>query len=418
MKTAIVISDLRSVPVMAALNIFRKASLQGDAILVASERLFYKKEYADYTPIIWKLFLLNILRFFCKLTIVSKRKNSKLTSSDKLGLISSLYSITEDSGADETKYPALYASLCELTLGSKEVVDYLKMTNDVNVIYVFNGRTASSYLITKYAHKQKIITYYYEYARGCNGYRLFPRPPHSSGDIGKIVLDFGKESCLSSPVLYKMSKIFSEQKLNNQFSLSNKNTCKKTYDISIYLGSDHEYTAVDPEICNIEWLGNIGFIQQVVEKYGVNITYAIRCHPNQSADRNWKELVNNIEEYISSSGAQIDLYKPDSGVSSHDLMKNSKIVATDLSSIAVDAVLLGYNVDVFGNTELKQFLNVLNTENINSGSMRVRYVSQLLSVYEILFVIRFSRLEKYICGLYFIVHHGFKKIKSYVPFSS
>lgn len=418
MKTIVIISDLRSVPVMAALSIYRKASQHGNVILVASERLFYKKEYADYTPVIWKLFLRSCLKKFFSLKVIKKSDISKLTSSEKLGLTSSLFSITEDSGANKIKYPDLYASLYELTLGSKEVVDFLTTINDISVMYVFNGRTSSSYLLTKYTHKQEINTYYYEYARECNGYRLFPRPPHASGDLGRMALNFGKETCLSNPMLFTMSKNFKDQKLNNQFSLSNTDTCEKSYDVSIYLGSDHEYTAVDSDICNIEWLGNIGFIQQVVQKYGANKTYAIRCHPNQTSDKNWKELINNIERYIDSSNSKIDLYEPDSGVSSYDLMRRSKLVATDLSSIAVDAVLLGYDVDVFGNTELKHFLSTLDADNIDDEHVRVRYISQLLSIYEVLFVIRFGRLEKFICNIYFTIHRGFKGIKRYAPFSS
>jgi len=414
LKSIIVITDLRSVPVMAALNIVRQAGKQGDAILVASERLFYNKEYADYTPFIWKLFLLSVLRIFCSLKLVRKNKKTKLLSPEKLGLTSSLYSITNDSGANINTYPKLYSSLLELTLGSKEVTGYLGSINDTDIIYVFNGRTASSYLVTKYAHNHKIRMYFYEYARHCNGYRLYPCAPHASGDIGKITLKFGKESCVSNPMRNRLSRAFRDQKINNPFSLANTKKCDKSYDVSIYLGSDHEYTAVDPDICNIEWRGNIEFIKQVIVKYGVNKSYAIRCHPNQENDKNWQVLVNDIEKYINSNNANdlsIDLYGPRSGVSSYDLMASSKVVATDLSSIAVDAVLLGYNVDVFGNIELRQFLSAMHIENIVDESGRIKYVSELLALYEVLFVIRFGVLEKTVCRMYFTIQHGFKKMK-------
>ena len=51
------------------------------------------------------------------------------------------------------------------------------------------------------------------------------------------------------------------------------------YDISIFLGSDFEYTSVDPEICDITWHGNFNFCKSVIEKYGIDKKYAIRCHP-------------------------------------------------------------------------------------------------------------------------------------------
>lgn len=411
MKTVVILTDLRSVPVMAALNIIRSAAKSDDVLLVASERLFYRNEYADYTPKIWKLFLLFILRVFFSLKLIRKDKTTILNESESLGLTSSFYSVTDDSGATENKYPKIYSSLLELTLGSKEVVVFLDSLSSIDFIYIFNGRTASSYLISKFAHNHNTNIGYYEYARECNGYRLFPYPPHASGDIGSVAWNFWKSFCISGLDRGMLSHSFRKQKLNNPFSLANTITCEKNYDISIYLGSDHEYQAIDSEICNIVWLGNLEFVKQVMDKYGIHKSYAIRCHPNQENDKNWQSLVLEIELFINSNNTSVDLYGPNSGVSSYDLMKKSKLIATDLSSVAVDAVLLGYEVDIFGNVELKKFLKELELDGVSNRLQKIQYISELLSLYEILFVVRFNRIEKLICQIYFTIHHGFTKIQ-------
>jgi hypothetical protein len=410
LKTVVVLSDLRSVPLMAALNIVRSVKDTDEVILTASEQLFYYNEYADYTPKIWKLFLLAVLRLFFSLKLVRKNANTELDETETLGLTSSFYSITDDSGATENKYPKIFSSLYALTLGSKEVTKFLDSIGDINFIYVFNGRTASSYLISKYAHTKNIKIGYYEYSRDSNGYRLLPVAPHASGDVGAIQWLFWKNCCISNADKNKLSQLYFEKKLNSSFTQANTIKCEKKYDISIYLGSDHEYQAVDSEICNIEWRGNIEFIKQVIAKYGINKSYAIRCHPNQENDKNWKSLISAIDLFIIESNVKIDMYDPISGVSSYDLMANSKVIATDLSTIAVDAVILGYKVDIFGNIELKRFLKELDLDGIFNATLKTKCISELLAFYEMLFVIRFNRTEKHICQLYFIIDHGFKKI--------
>ena len=110
MKTVVVLSDLRSVPVMAALNIVRSVKDTNEVILTASEQLFYHNEYADYTPKIWKLCLLVILHLFFSLKLVWKNINTQLDEAETLGLTSSFYSITDDSGATENKYPKIFSS--------------------------------------------------------------------------------------------------------------------------------------------------------------------------------------------------------------------------------------------------------------------------------------------------------------------
>ena len=99
------------------------------------------------------------------LKVINVDSKTILNTSEKLGLTSSLYSITNDSGANAKKYPSLYSSLLKLSLGAKEVVNFLNEIGYIKSIYVFNGRTSSSYLISKYAHTNNVKILYYEYAR-------------------------------------------------------------------------------------------------------------------------------------------------------------------------------------------------------------------------------------------------------------
>ena len=65
MKNLIVISDFRSVPVIAALSAYRQLRKHGDAAtLVVSRRLISNHEYGDPAPTLWKMAVSTILRLF------------------------------------------------------------------------------------------------------------------------------------------------------------------------------------------------------------------------------------------------------------------------------------------------------------------------------------------------------------------
>lgn len=402
----IILSDLRAVPLIAALKIARE---NRDSILLASKRLFYNREYADYTPLVWKLLLMVFLKIFCNVKIIAKDESTCLDDSETMGLTSSLYSITNDSGATKTTYPGIYNEVKELALGSKEVVNYISSFG-ASLVYLFNGRTASSYLVSKHCHNLGIEVAYYEYAGHCNGYRLYPVPPHASGDIGRIIMKFRDEAVISIPELRRNAIRFRKAKLDNEYSVNNRGTSKKEYDVSIYLGSDHEYTAVDPAICNISWQGNIAFCRNVLAKYGVEKSYAIRCHPNSYHDKNWLVHFEELQEFVSSTKADIDLFGPDSKVDSHDLMRKSSRVVTELSSIAVDAVLMGLEVDIFGNTDLRVILQNLDCRSNWTQEEKSIYIAEVFSLWPRFLVVRFNRKEKLACRALFYVHRFFDKI--------
>jgi hypothetical protein len=409
-KAIVVINDLRAVPVLAALKVARTLSTAGEAVdVVVSQRLLRCRDFGDYMPTVYKALVLFLLRACARVRIIDAKAATFVDDSESMGIVSSLYSITNDSGADSRTYPGIYAALVSLSKGAKELVQYLE-SQAITKLYLFNGRTASSYPLSKYAHLRKISISYYEYAFDFRGFKLYPCPPHAFGRLGYELMKFYKEATVPLPSMALDAKTFERMKIHNPYSAANKIPLTEDYDISMFLGSDHEYTALDPAICDLHWHGNLDFCKRVVAKYGPGKRYAIRCHPNQKADKNWRALTEEIAAFCSGVGA--DFYGPDSGISSHDLIKRSSVVATDLSSIAVDAVLLGKEVDVFGATDLRAILLEMNESTRSNPPVRKKVVAEMFGLSAKLFLIRFNRLEAALCFLFTKANAAFIKISS------
>ena len=399
----IILNDLRSVPLIAALKLRRNTS---DASIVAHESIFKHREYADHTNITWKFVIKFFLVVFFKLYIV-KSRNTFLNPDECMGLDSSLFSITEDSSASEVKYPNVYNQVKRLALGSKDLVEYISTYQSSN-IFVFNGRTASSYLVSKYCVKHNIKLLYYEYAAHCNGFRLFPVPPHASGNLGELIYVNYRYGVHNLARLKISANQFRCDKLNSIFSKKNKQTPNDKYNIVIFLSSDYEYTSIDFDICDVKWVGNLDFCKSVINKYGTNFSYAIRCHPNSSNDPNWINLYAELNESLRTYKCRIDLYGPDSEIDSHQLILEAELVVTDLSTISLDAILLGKPVDIFGNTDIK-YLNSHPWMCEVSGKYMHDTISEPFSLWPNFLVFRFSYIEKISCRLLFFIHRAFTK---------
>jgi hypothetical protein len=399
----IILNDLRSVPILAALKL--RHNIPSSSFL-AHNSLFENREYADYTNIAWKAVLKYVLIIFFGLKII-KASAKYLINDECMGLQSSLFSITEDSSATEDKYPNIFGQVKRLAMGSKDVVEFLKKYNKAN-IYIFNGRTASSYLISKFCVVNNFPLFYYEYAGHCNGFRLFPVAPHASGKLGELICTYYRYGLYNMADLRVASNKLREDKLNSTFSKSNKKDPIMKYDIVIFLGSDFEYTAVDFEICDVKWIGNLNFCKSIIEKYGENSTYAIRCHPNSASDPNWGWLYEELKKSLSEFGCHIDVYGPDVAVDSHKLILDAKRVVTDLSTISLDAIFLGKPVDIFGNTDIKHiysnsWMNEVSGNYINDA------IAEPFSLGHNFLVFRFSYFEKIICRFLFYIHRSFAK---------
>lgn len=403
-QSFIVLNDLRSIPLVSVLKLKRAI---GKSIIVAHESLFSNKEYADYTPLVWKYFLKLSLSVFFRIKII-KASCKELSEDEKMGFYSSFFSIVEDTSATEKKYPEIYRQLMNLALGAKDVVNYLNEIQPSNV-FVFNGRTASSYLISKYCVTNGISIFYYEYAGHDNGFRLFPVPPHASGRLGALLLSYYKNGVYDVDSLKVAADLMRFQKLNSVYKLRTNQKSIKEYDVAIFLGSDFEYTAVDPEICEVTWLGNPNFCKSVIEKYGKNLSYVIRCHPNSASDPNWPELLRELQSKIAELNVSVDLIPPDSPLDSHDLINNSKQVVTDLSTISLDAILLGKPTDIFGNTDIRYIYT--NPWFLEKHKSDIK--SEIIKPFALghnFFVFRFNLIERLLSNFLFLIQAAFKKI--------
>ncbi len=406
-STAIILNDLRSVPLLTALKLNRNIP---SSYLVAHASIFECKEYADHTNILWKLVLKFVFVVFFGLKIIRPRVKD-LAEDEMMGVWSSLFSITEDSGATEEKYPKIYHQIAKLAMGSKDVIDYL-MYNKNDSVFIFNGRTASSYLITKFCVTNNILLCYYEYAGHCNGFRLFPVAPHASGSLGELIYNYYIYGVYNIADLKDASVKYIESKLNSDFAKNNKKKPSKKYDVAIFLSSDFEYTSIDPDICGVTWNDGVKFCRSVIEKYGEHLSYAIRCHPNSIKDPNWINLIVELRNGLPLLKYEIDLYGPDVAVDSHELILAADLVVTDLSTISMDAILLGKPVDIFGNTDIKHiytdpWMNSYSENNIQAT------IAEPFSLQHNFLVFRFSKVEKIVCFLLFAVHRSFAKYESW-----
>jgi hypothetical protein len=408
-NSIIILNDIRAVPIIATIKIRNNIN---NSILIAHESIFKNREYADYTNNIWKFILKIILKTFFGLKIIKSKITNELLETEKMGYYSSLYSITGDSNANENKYPLIAKQILKITVGTLDIIEYLEKKKPKNV-FIFNGRTASSYLITKYCVKNCINLFFYEFAGHLNGFRLFPIPPHAAGKIGKLYMEYYKYGVYNNSEIIKAAYILKKEKLNSIYKKNNDVKSNEKFDICIFLGSDFEYTAVDPEICDITWHGNLNFCKFVFKKYGIDKKYAIRCHPNSSSDPNWENLYSELVKGISDLNVlNVNIIAPNSKIDSHDLILNSDIVVTDLSTISLDSILLGKNTDIFGNTDIKYIYN----NSWFGSAIKTSISNKIMLPYSLghnIFVFRFTPFEKIIGNFLFKIHRLFDKIYMY-----
>ncbi len=407
-QSIVVINDIRVIPLFAAL-VIRKSS---NSDLVASERIFNNNDYGDYNPKIYRKIVRRILTLIFGLILIKANKNSKITQAEKLGLMSSLYSMTNDSDANAKKYPLEYHWAHENSLGAKEVADYIS-SKSYKTIYLFNGRTASSYNISRLQINNVIKIFYYEYSNDIYKFKLYPMPPHASYINGKLLTDFRNNIALSYNNINELGKIYRLKKLNNYFTKNYQYKSKEEYDVAIFLGSDHEYTAVDLRICGLEWFGNDDFCRRVIAKYGKDKKYAIRCHPNSSIDVNWSNQYHKLDNTLKSLNIKYDIFGPDSMVDSYSLLSENTIAAIEFSSISVDAVLIGKKVDIFADIDTKYIIDFYNKNEVSKSL--IEFLSEILALNEYFLVKKFNKILLPIIYFFYTLEiHVFNRKTKYV----
>jgi hypothetical protein len=385
----IVINDFRSHPVNAAIAIYQSLKRKNiDVKIIVAEKYLNYHDYGSKLPYFYKLVKYLWLRLWYQVVCISDKKSTILTTIEEKGILSSLHSITLDSSASEDKYPSLYNILHGAAIGAKQIFESLQHANNIEKIYLFNGRTAGTYPIARGCFDYKIKIEFYEYADRNGGFKLFPCAPHDTAKLGKAVVEYRKVCLLTSQKLFQRANEWRLKRLTNPYTKFYQIKYENSFDVVVFLGSDHEYTCLDEDISGYRYIGNYELVKQVLAKYGTSARIAVRAHPNQAADKNHKHILKNIENLCEVNG--ITFFGPNSNVSSYDLIKNSSVTAVEFSSIAYDAILLGRKVELFNDLDLKYFLQSLSIDQLNDKSYVSNYICELMCLYDELYFERFN----------------------------
>lgn len=377
---AIIITDLRAIPVSAAIDLKRRLKEKNPCLLVASE-IVSNRDYGQEDHVVIRRMKVFALKLLWGAEIVRSGSRAPTEEAELTGVRSSLLSITNDSLASKEKYPVLYASLLALHNGAEALAKEVLRRNEKEV-YLFNGRLASSYAISKAAHEYGIKSYFYEYGRLPRHYTLTDFPQHRLSQWGDELVKFYKRNIISHAAVTKMADCYRHLKLSNQFTKYYGDEAADSYDVAIFLSSSHEFMALDETLCNITYKSELDFVKEVVQTYGPKLSYIVRCHPNQSRDPSWKDVLGPLMAFCEENS--IRFVGPDSALSSYAIIKKSQKVAVYISSIGIDAVLLGKQVEVFGNPDYKAPMDYLQSQ-AASGEEARECLSRVMSLRDLLF---------------------------------
>lgn len=378
-KAAIILNDFRSIPFFAAIHIFSRFHSHYNLNFVISSRYLDDNaiDYGDYLPAWYKKIKIYLLRLTGKLIVLNNFCPLDIPFPHH-GIQSSLCSITQDSGANSCIYPELFDSLWNQSLGAIEVANYL-IRESYDLVFLFNGRTASSSPIVEKLFENNVETRYYEFSSGhsFDGYVLFPYPVHDSNRVGYDLKRLRQWSVEKVPSIHKRGLHERKAKLSNNYVDYYKTSAKAIYYCSIFLGSDHEITNLLPHITNMMPIGNYELVKRCIDKYIDFGSLVVRAHPNQRQDMSANKMLEPIVQLC--KRYNIDYYSPDSSISSHSLIMNSSIVAAEYSSIVYDAIYLGKPVDIFSNRDLSVILDAAPHATSNSPVRLAEYVSETVT---------------------------------------
>jgi hypothetical protein len=352
LKKAIILTDLRIIPLLTACFLSTK---QNDSQIIFSEYSIESFDYGYIFPSWYNKFKIFVVSLFFNIKILPLENTYVVPEGEELvSIFSSLVSITTDSLADSNKYPKLYDKLLLSYNSAISIRNFLAELDSLSEIFVFNGRTASSEPIVRYFFHKNVKLFFYEYpAVFSSSYTLYDFPIHDNYKYGEELYSFYKKKYPVEGVLDSSSYI--SNKLNNKFTQFYHSKSIDKFDIVIFLGSDHELIFLNKEINNNIVFTNLELIDNTINRFGKNYTYAVRAHPNQRNDPSSDFTLQEIENYCKDNG--IKFFTPDSDISSYDLINNCQIVVVGYSSIAEDAIYLQKKVVFMGNSDISAVVN-------------------------------------------------------------
>ncbi len=155
-----ILTNFRILPYLSILQELIKNSKNKKLILISRESII-GFDYGEYLPLWNKKLKVFFLKIFYNVIIVETLNFPNEEEVDKTGIISSLMSITCDSGANKNKYPILYNNLYKIALGAYNIELYLKKINLKYELFLFNGRGAPQFHISLFASRNNIKISYF-----------------------------------------------------------------------------------------------------------------------------------------------------------------------------------------------------------------------------------------------------------------
>jgi hypothetical protein len=396
----VVMTNFRVATYFSLIHLCYRLKRNGSVLVITSESFLNNFDYGETLPYWNKYIKVNILKILFHVIILKSEKTINIVNDDKVGIDSSLKSITCDSMACEDKYPDLYKNLENLCYGGLEVVEYLKSIKNHKHVFLFNGRGACQFPIAKYCYDNSIKISYLEYANiGYSGYKVFPFAPHASPLIGKELVLFRQLYDFDSVYMKNLVTNEINSKLSNVFATKySQAPIEREYNVVVFLGSDHEYTGLHPGISHMKYFGNLALCEYAYRKYSENNKIAVRAHPNALNDLSYKEISFHIEEYCRDN--DIKYYGPEDNISSHALIQQANVTVVEYSSIAYDSIYLGVSVDIFGDMALKNILESAPYKVINDKNLLSKYVAETMVIERDLFFSRFNVIVQILCRIF------------------
>jgi hypothetical protein len=347
MKTALILTDLRLKTLLIGLSILK---LDKEANVITSKIFVSGLDYTNFGYQFWRRAKLLAFQILARRKIVYVQSEVS-TEIELRGVKASLVSATRDLDAREAAFPYLWSSYLEQSRAAASVCKYV-LSQNYGLIYIFNGRFASSRPLYNIASKGLVSARYYEW-RPINRFYLSVFQPHMYRELALATIArlgairAAGEFPADEEILAEM-----HSKLHNKFSGPLLMSVKENYDVCIFLSSPHEIRfQVD------SYLDDISFIDKVVKGFP-NSKICVRSHPNQLSSPSWRKDSALIEHVATRFG--LTYYAPDSGVNSHELIVKSKVVCVNYSSMVVDSIFCGnMNVFAFGRSIYYYFLKYL-----------------------------------------------------------
>jgi len=258
-------------------------------------------DYGESQSLI-RLSIYKILRFYLKPIPIHPSSPASYTPS--LGVFSSLASIETNSSPSLDTYPETSASLIKLDQYALGFVDHISRER-ADLIIIFNGRTAFSYHVARYAKHQSILTYYLEYSSCVLGFRLFTESPHSPGNLSRecirLLRRYPPRSSDISRLRGELASLIKRKCAPFVPDGSDLLGLKSSFPFDIafvFCGSDHEYCFTDPFVTGLPSNGNIELLDYVFSRH-IGDTPCVRLHPNSIGDPtlcSQLEVFGNIAE--------------------------------------------------------------------------------------------------------------------------